>query len=120
MLVVVPQERLGSSEVHTKGLYRSLGQLWPLPLPLERDEAHHHYVLCVCRLPHLEQLPFFCHAWALRLDLKGRCADYNVLFALAALFKNVFKIRKGSFKDWKYFLNLTKDYVTQYAGLNTV
>lgn len=43
-----------------------------------------------------------------------------MLFALAALFKNVFKIRKGSFKDWKYFLNVTKDYVTQYAGLNTV
>ncbi len=42
------------------------------------------------------------------------------LFALAALFKNVFKIRKGSFKDWTYYmLNLTKYYVTQYAGLNT-
>ncbi len=48
VLVVVPQERLGSSEVHRKGLYWSHGQLWPLPLPLERDEAHHPTFLCVC------------------------------------------------------------------------
>lgn len=62
VLVVVPQERLGSSEVHTKGFYLIHGQLWPLPLPFWERLKPITLRFCVWTPSFKNSFPF-CHAW---------------------------------------------------------